>query len=108
MARTLLLLIGVLAVLVLGASGRARADTAHPCHETAAPHHGAATPSTPPSAPGRAPAAMACCATCVSAPAAPLPDTPSLADVPGGRAFVLTHALPGGLSPAPEPGPPRV
>lgn len=105
MARTLLLLIGVLAVLALGATAPARADSdARPCHEAASAHHQLPTPQAP--GPGKAPA-MACCTACVSTPA-PAPDAPTLVAAPASKAFPLRPALPGGLSPAPEPGPPRV
>jgi hypothetical protein len=106
MARTLLLLIGVLAVMVLGATAPARADTAiQPCHETAVAHHKAPMPAAP--APGKA-TAMACCVACVSATASVPPDAPALMDAPAGEVFILPPSLPHGLSPAPEPGPPRV
>jgi hypothetical protein len=111
MARTLLLLIGVLAVLVLGASAPARAEAAvQPCHPMSAAHPDAATPLAPTPGPGKAPAmaAMACCAACVPAPA-PVPNrVPTPAAAPAGKAFIATAALPRGLSPAPEPGPPRL
>lgn len=106
MARILLLLIGVLAVLTLGVSAPARAEAvAPPCHEMAAGRQGGSDPGAP--TPGKAPV-MACCAACVATSTPVLPEVPAPIAVPDGETFAPAPSLLVGLSPAPELGPPRL
>ena len=98
-----LMLLGALSALLLGAtSGTASAETA-PCHETVATNHHD-TPAT--EAPDQTDPAMSCCIACVGAPTLSPRDRPRIAAVraPGKQ---VAPQLPPGLSPAPEPGPPR-
>jgi hypothetical protein len=105
---SLLLLIGALAVLTLGAFGvsasPAMAET--PCHEM-----GQATPDpsgkAPDKAPDKAMKAMACCVACVAAPTIPPAARPQTAAAPL-RLTAVSPALPSGRRPSPEPGPPRL
>jgi hypothetical protein len=105
---SLLLLIGALTVLTLGAVGVSAGPAAAeaPCHETSAEARHAAPDQTP-AHQNKAMKAMACCAACVTAPAldpaarpgpsvAPARLTAPLIDFPAGRLL------------SPEPGPPRL
>lgn len=105
MLQTLLLLIGAMAVLVLGAGGMpASAAEAASCHAETMTHHGA--PEAP-AAPSKALKAMGCCVVCITAPL-PQPRDPATAAAPGEDLDPLPVALPRGLIPSPEPFPPRV
>jgi hypothetical protein len=101
---SLLLLIGALAVLTLGAlgvgAGPAMAEP--PCHEM-----GHATPDPSGKAPDKAMKAMACCVACVAAPTIPPAARPQTAAAPL-RLTAVSPALPSGRRPSPEPGPPRL
>lgn len=104
-------LIGVVAMLTLGASAAWAGAASMPCHDTGADHGGmvmsgdAPSPSPAPS-PAKAQMVMACCVACVSPslPAVPVavsdahprPLEPARLDLPRGR------------SPSPETGPPRL
>lgn len=103
----LLMLLGALSVLILGAIPvSAMTGGTPPCHETASAsrtHHEAPAPS---GKPGKAIAAMACCVSCVITPA-PQPLMREPAAVPAMPAAPVPASLPVGLSPAPEPGPPK-
>ena len=97
-------LIGVFALLTLGAGGAwATPATGAPCHEMATTHHDAPAKSP---APAKATMVMACCIACVS-PAVPSAPTtvPAVHPRPVQPARL---ALPIGRSPAPEHGPPRL
>lgn len=105
MLQTLLLLIGAMAVLVLGAGGMpASAAEAAPCHAEAMAHHGA--PDAP-ATPSKALKAMGCCVVCVTAPL-PQPRDAATAAAPRAGHDPVPVALPRGLIPSPEPFPPRV
>ncbi|MBA4805908.1 MAG: hypothetical protein H2037_00005, partial [Brevundimonas sp.] len=69
-ASSLLLLIGALAVLTLGALGvsAAPAMAEAPCHEMS---HETTSTDPAPNRPAKAMKAMACCVACVAAPALP-------------------------------------
>lgn len=105
---SLLLLIGALAVLTLGAlgvgAGPAMAEA--PCHETrhSAPDHSGKVPGK---APDKAMKAMACCVACVAAPTIPPAARPQTAAAPL-RLTAVSPALPSGRRLSPEPGPPRL
>lgn len=103
MLQTLLLLIGAMAVLVLGAGAPAFAAEAAPCHAEGAAHHGA--PDTP-ATPSKALKAMGCCVVCVTAPL-PQPRAAATTAAPTTRLSPPPTALPRGLIPSPEPFPPR-
>jgi len=104
MLQTLLLLIGAMAVLILGAGGMsASAAEAASCHAESAAHHGA--PDAP-ATPSKALKAMGCCVVCVTAPL-PQPRDAATAAMPGARHGLSPMALPHGLIPSPEPFPPR-
>lgn len=100
----ILMLLGALSVLVLGAIPASALTTqAPPCHEAAATspsRHEAPAPS------GKAMAAMACCVSCVVTPALAAPSR-DLAAHPEKPAAPVPASLPIGLSPAPEHGPPK-
>lgn len=104
MLQTLLLLIGAMAVLVLGAGLPASVAEAAPCHAERAVHHGAPEAPTPPS---KALKAMGCCVVCVTAPL-PQPRDATTGALPGARHDPMPVALPRGLILSPEPFPPRV
>ncbi|RZJ17542.1 MAG: hypothetical protein EON91_08945 [Brevundimonas sp.] len=104
MLQTLLLLIGAMAVLVLGAGGMpASAAEPAPCHAEGATHHSA--PDTP-ATPSKALKTMGCCVVCVTAPL-PQPPGATTAAASAARPARLPTALPRGLIPSPEPFPPR-
>lgn len=105
---SLLLLIGALAVLSLGAlgvsAGPAMAEA--PCHETG--HEtGHETPDPSGKGPDKAMKAMACCVACVAAPTIPPAARPQTAAAPL-RLTAVSPALPSGRRLSPEPGPPRL
>lgn len=103
----ILMLLGALSVLMLGAvPASAQSGDAPPCHEataTSASHHETPAPS---GKPGKVTAAMACCVSCVVAPALQPPSRPLTAH-PETPAAPVPASLPVGLSPAPEHGPPK-
>lgn len=100
----ILMLLGALSVLLLGATATpAGADAVPPpCHEQAA-EHGTQAPQH---APGDAMTAMSCCVACVSAPDIQPPVRGRIV-APSPPPAARQSTLPTGLSPAPEPGPPR-
>ena len=102
--KIILMLLGALSVLMLGAvpASAMTGDTAPPCHEATAAsgtHHQA------PAEPDR-PMAMACCVACVVLPT-PQPPARDLTAHPEAPAAPAPASLPVGPSPAPEPGPPK-
>ncbi len=105
---SLLLLVGALAVLTLGALGVSAipAMAEAPCHETG---HKAPDPSgkAPDKAPDKAMKAMACCVACVAAPTIPPAARPQRAATLL-RLTAVSPALPSGRRLSPEPGPPRL
>lgn len=113
---SLLLLIGALAVLSLGAlgvsAGPAMAEA--PCHETSAEARPDARPDARHAAPDQTPAhenkamkAMACCAACVTAPALEPVSRPGPTVAPA-RLTAPQIDFPAGRLLSPEPGPPRL
>ena len=107
MVQSLLLLIGALSVLALGAVGASASPaTAAPCHETG--HEtGQSSPDQIPNHAPKAMKAMICCVACVAVPTLdPAPvsgPTLSLS-----RIAAVPAALPVGQLLSPEPGPPRL
>ncbi|WP_348683830.1 hypothetical protein [Brevundimonas aurantiaca] len=105
---SLLLLIGALAVLTLGAvsvsAGPAMAGP--PCHETSAEARHTA-PDQAPAHQNKAMKAMACCAACVMAPALDPAGRPGPTIAPARLAAPLID-FPAGRLLSPEPGPPRL
>lgn len=97
----LLTLFGALAVLSLGALPSAAA-TPPPCHEM-----GGGVSHETPAKPDKPMKAMGCCVVCVAAPVTP-PAADGPSDLP--RAHTTPRRIEPltGLTPAPEPGPPRV
>jgi hypothetical protein len=107
--KVILLLLGALSVLMMGAvpASAMTGDTAPPCHEattTISTHHEAPAAPAEPDRP--MPMAMACCVSCVVMPA-PQPPARELTAHPEAPAAPAPARLPVGLSPAPEPGPPK-
>ncbi|MFJ6024194.1 hypothetical protein ACIQC9_06305 [Brevundimonas sp. NPDC092305] len=101
--RSLLILLGALATLTLGAAAVAVASpSTPPCHEAAMTHgdHGGQD-----EAPGKTMKAMACCAMCVTA-SLPLLTSDGTAETPTLPQPTLASSL-NGRAPAPEPMPPR-
>lgn len=100
--RTLLMLLGALGVLLLGAVSPTMAATeAPPCHEMAGTGHDGSAPS-----PDRAMKSMACCVACIAAPGV----TPPVRAGVGFRAALPQPALrtlPTGRRLVPETGPPK-
>jgi hypothetical protein len=103
----ILMLLGALSVLMLGAvPASARTGAATPCHEavaTSPSHHEIPAPA---GKPGKAITAMACCVSCVVTPALQQPAR-QLTAHPEAPATGVPTSLPVGLSPAPEHGPPK-
>ena len=98
---SILMLIGALAVLSLGAVGASAAPASTPpCHETGAPM------SDPPEHSPKAMKAMICCVACVGAPSPSSPPLPGLAASPS-RLVIGLVDMPAGRLLSPEPGPPR-
>lgn len=106
-------LLSVIAALTLVGLGAASASAATveatPCHESAAPamssHHDMG-PDEAPKPPAKAMKLMACCIACTAA----APATPDATPVAFGRPDVQPTPQPirTGLTPAPEPEPPKV
>ena len=105
---SLLLLIGALAVLTLGAVGvsASPAMAEAPCHEMSStlsdqtPDHSGKTP-------GKTMKAMACCVACVAAPTVD-PASDSGQTVAPPRLSAPLFDVPAGRLLSPEPGPPRL
>ena len=98
-----LMLLGAVSALLLGATaGTAAADTA-PCHGAAAASHQDAPEAE---TPDDAAMAMGCCIACVGAPLLSPPSRPRIAGLRAPASHFAPN-VPPGLSPAPEPGPPR-
>ena len=104
--RAAMLLTGVLAVLLLGVGTAVSAAPDHappPCHAQA---DAAPTTGHDPGKPTHDMKAMACCVACVATALPAVPPAPGVAPAPatvgGGLPSTLT-----GLTPAPEPHPPR-
>lgn len=99
------MLLGALSVLMLGAipASATTGDATPPCHEAAGSH-----PDVPAHQgnSGKALAAMACCVSCVITPVMQPPPR-DLAPHAERPAAPVPASLPVGLSPAPEPGPPK-
>src|SRR5688572_4974236 len=97
------MLLGALSALLLGATAGAASAEALPCHEAVSTSHGTGPAHKVPDADS---VTMSCCVACV---AAPVPGRPAPAQAPTAPqpAQARAAALPPGLSPAPEPGPPR-
>ena len=94
----LLTLLGAFAVLTLGTLPAGAATATPPCHEmSGGPVH---------QVPDKPVKAMGCCVVCVSAPVVPPVDT-ALAPHPVSRIIPKPMDFMVGLTPAPEPGPPR-
>lgn len=106
--KIILMLLGALSVLMLGAVPAAAmtGEAAPPCHAAtqaaAIPHPQA--PIAPEDPDGAM--AMACCVSHAVMPA-PQPPARHLTDHPEAPAAPAPASLPVGLSPAPEPAPPR-
>lgn len=102
LVRTLLLLLGALGVLLLGAVSPVAASTASPpCHEMAG-----MTSEAPASTPDKPMKSMACCVACVAAPAIVPPVRTGLTT----RAtppLPILRVLPTGRRPSPDTGPPK-
>jgi hypothetical protein len=107
MVQSLLLLIGALSVLALGAVGASASPaTTAPCHQTG--HEtGQSSPDQTPNHAPKAMKAMICCVACVATPTmAPAPVSgPTLSP---SRVVAVSAALPVGQRLSPEPGPPRL
>jgi len=98
---SILMLIGALAVLSLGAvSASAAPASIPPCHETGAPT------SDPSEHSPKAMKAMICCVACVAAPSPTCPPLPGLPVSPS-RLTVGLIDMPAGRLLSPEPDPPR-
>lgn len=97
----LLTLFGALAVLSLGAlpSGAATPPACHEMGGMDSPHA--------PAQPDKPMKVMGCCVVCVTAPLAP-PAGDARIEAPHSEAAPRRIDLLTGLTPAPEPGPPRV
>ncbi len=102
LVRTLLLLLGALGVLLLGAVSPAMAATeAPPCHDMAGMTSGA-----PASTPDKPMKSMACCVACIAAPAIVPPVRTGVTARPTPPQPAL-RVLPTGRSPSPDTGPPK-
>lgn len=100
--RTLLLLLGALGVLLLGAVAPATASTEPPpCHEMAG-----MAPDAPASSSDKPMKSMACCVACIAAPAIvpPVGAGVSSRTTPPQPAL---RVLPTGRRPSPDTGPPK-
>ena len=104
----LLMLLGALGVLMLGAvpASAMGGGGAAPCHEMAMGAEPAPDAPAPVHDNGKAMASMTCCVSCVAAPCLQPPSRPA-AIHPEAPQTPRPTALPAGLTPAPEPGPPR-
>jgi len=107
MVQSLLLLIGALSVLALGAVGASASPaTAAPCHQM--DHEtGQSSPDQTPNHAPKAMKAMSCCVACVATPTLdPAPMSgPTLSP---SRISAVPAALPVGQRLSSEPGPPRL
>lgn len=107
MVQSLLLLIGALSVLALGAVGASASPaTTAPCHQTG--HEtGQSSPDQTPNHAPKAMKAMICCVACVATSTLdPAPVSgPTLSP---SRVAAVSAALPAGRLLSPEPGPPRL
>ena len=106
--RVLSILLGVLAVLTLGAaSGPVKAD-AMPCHEQGMEMTGTPMTSSPDTPAPSKPVGvtMGCCVMCVVSPLQE-PAPPALAVVPSSTPVIRTGQGMAGLAPAPASPPPR-
>jgi len=98
----ILMLLGALSVLTLGAAPAAADAAPPPCHEMTA-HSGSDTPHP---MPDDAMMAMGCCVACVTAADLTPPVRGRIA-APSPLPAAPRLRLPAGLSPAPEHGPPK-
>lgn len=98
-ARAILLLLGILGVLMLGAVPPTLAETAPPCHEMTAGDHDESSSSERPLK------SMACCAACIAPAIVPPVRAPVVLtrQTPTAPARVL----PVGRKTAPDTGPPK-
>lgn len=103
--RTLLMLLGALGVLLLGAAAPVMAETGPPpCHERVdmvGVDHG-----SPASTPDRPMKSMACCVACIAAPTV-TPHVRAAVTQLRARPVALDRVLPTGLRAMPETGPPK-
>ena len=97
--RTVLILLGALAVLVRGATPMAAMADAPPCHSQ---EHQA--PADKPAS--KALTVMNCCVACVAAPR-PEPTASPVAFTPPAATYHVPPSTLTGLSPSPAHGPPR-
>lgn len=105
---SLLLLIGALAVLTLGAVGVSASPAAAsaPCHETSHETR-SSTPDQTPAHQNKAMKAMVCCVACVAAPGLEPVSRPGPTVAPA-RLNAPRFDLPAGRRLSPEPAPPRL
>jgi hypothetical protein len=105
---SLLLLIGALAVLTLGAVGVSASPAAAsaPCHETGHETR-SSTPDQTPAHQNKPMKAMVCCVACVTAPALDPAARPGPTVAPA-RLVAPLIDFPAGRLLSPEPGPPRL
>ena len=102
LVRTLLLLLGALGVLLLGAVSPVAASTEPPpCHDMAG-----MTSDAPASTPDKPMKSMACCVACIAAPAF-IPPIRSDVAVRVAAPQPTLRALPSGRRLTPETGPPK-
>ncbi len=102
LVRTLLLLLGAVGVLLLGAVSPTTASTEPaPCHEMAGMETGKSAPASE-----RPMKSMACCVACIAAPTVAPPLRTGVAARPGLPQPVL-RVLPTGRRPSPDTGPPK-
>lgn len=102
LARTLLLLLGTLGVLLLGAVPPAAASTeTPPCHEMAG-----MTPDAPAPTPDKPMKTMACCVACIAAPVSTPPAGAGVIARPTMPRPAL-RVLPAGRRTSPDTGPPK-
>lgn len=100
--RTLLLLLGALGVLLLGAVSPAAASTeTPPCHEMTG-----MTSDAPTSTPDKPMKSMACCVACIAAQAIIPPIRTGITTRPSLPQPTL-RVLPTGRRPSPDTGPPK-
>ena len=100
--RTLLMLLGALGVLLLGAVSPTMAATeAPPCHEMAG-----MSSDRPAQSPDRPMKSMACCVSCIAAPSITPPVRTGVA-VRAALPQPTLRTLPTGRRPSPDTGPPK-
>jgi hypothetical protein len=102
LVQSLLLLIGALSVLALGAVSASASPVAAPCHESG---H-ASQEQTPGPAP-KAMKAMTCCVACMATPTLDPAPVSTLSIAPS-RLPTERSTVPSGRRLSPEPGPPRL